>query len=124
MADQRKALRKNLMAFTSVYNIHSKALIGYIDDLTMLGVKVIGEKPVEVNQNFVLGIEFPQDAHETTTPRIATSARVAWCRSGKKPHQYNIGFEFTELKPENEKIIEAILRRYEFRRSASTTDID
>jgi len=124
MNDKRKALRKNLMAFTSVYGLQPKTLFGYIDDLTVLGVKVIGEKSVDVNEHFVLGIEFPQDANQKNGPRIVTAARVVWCRPDKNPHQWDIGFEFTESKPENEKIIEAILRRYEFRRKTSSADVD
>jgi len=124
MTDQRKATRKNLMAFTSVYGLHPRVLFGYIDDLTTLGVKVVGEKSVEVNKQLALGIEFPQDVHETTSPRIVISARVAWCLPDKNPNHFVIGFEFIDLRPESEKIIEAILRRYEFRRSARTSDID
>ena len=124
MADQRKATRKNLMAFTSVYGLQPRILFGYIDDLTVRGVKVIGEKSVEVNKQLALGIEFPQDAHENTTPRVVASARVVWCRPDKNPNHFVIGFEFIDLKPESEKLIEAILRRYEFRRHAPTADDD
>ena len=122
MADQRKASRKNLMAFTAVYGLQPRVLFGYIDDLNVLGVKVVGEKSVEVNKQLALGIEFPQDVHETTSPRIVISARVAWCLPDKDPNHFVIGFEFTELTPENEKIIEAILRRYEFHRATTTDD--
>jgi len=118
MNDQRKLPRKNLMAFTSVYGLHPKILFGYVDDLNLLGVKVVGEKPVEINKQLIIGIEFPQDAHETTTPRIVTSARVVWCQPEKDTHHFEIGFEFIELTPEHVKIIDAILRKYEFRRKA------
>ena len=122
MADQRKASRKNLMAFTAVYGLQPRVLFGYIDDLTTLGVKVVGEKSVEVNKQLALGIEFPQHVHETTSPRIVIPARVAWCHPDKNPSHFVIGFEFTELTPENKKIIEAILRRYEFRRATTMDD--
>jgi len=124
MSDQRKAPRKNLMAFTPVYGLHPKTLFGYVEDLTVQGAMVIGEEPVEVNEHPTLTIEFPGDLPELNTPRITVPARVAWCRPEKGTHYFDIGFEFTELKPEDEKIIEAILRRYEFRREVPAEDVE
>jgi len=49
---------------------------------------------------------------------------VAWCKHEKGPHYFDIGFEFTELKPEDEKTIAALLRRYEFRRQVPTADVE
>ena len=41
------------MTFTPVYDLRSQTLLGYIGDLTLQGVMVIGEKPVEVNKHIV-----------------------------------------------------------------------
>ena len=124
MSDKRKEPRKNLMAFTPVYGLHPRILLGYVEDLTVQGAMVVGEKPVEVNKHITLAIEFPKDVHEFTTPRITVPARTTWCRQEKSPHYFDIGFEFTELKPEDEKIIKAILRRYEFRREIPAAEVE
>lgn len=124
MSDQRKETRKNLMAFTPVYGLHPRTLFGYIEDLTVKGAMIIGEEPVEVNKHLTLEIEFPRDIPELTTPRMKIPARVAWCKPERGPHYFDIGFEFTELKPEDEKSIEALLRRYEFRRQVPTQELE
>ena len=124
MSDQRQAPRKNLMAFTPVYGLHPRTLFGYIEDLTIRGAMVIGEKPVETDKHVTLSIEFPGDVPELTTPHITIPARIAWCRQEKSPHYFDIGFEFTEIKPDDEKIIETILRRYEFRRQIPAADVE
>ena len=124
MSDHRKEERKNLMAFTLVFGLHPKTLLGYIEDLTVLGAMVIGEKPVEIDKQMTLLIELPGDVPESTAPRITIPARAAWCRQEEHTNYFNIGFEFTELKPEDAKIIEAILRRYKFNRQIPTTDIE
>ena len=120
MQNQRKESRKKLIAFTPVYNLLHKKLIGYVGDLTPQGVLVIGENPMEIDKNLALGIEFPSDDAESSVLRMAISGRTAWCRRDEDTPQYfNIGFEFIGTSQENAEIIEMILGRYQFRYVAS-----
>jgi hypothetical protein len=114
MSDHRKESRKKLIAFMPVYDLLRKTLLGYVGDLTPQGVMVIGEKPVEINKNLSLRIEFPESLPEMPATRIVISARAAWCRQSDGP-QFNIGFEFIEITPEDAMAIEAVLKRYQFR---------
>ena len=123
MSNARKESRKKLMAFTPVYELKHKTLIGYIADLTLKGAMVSGGKSLEINQSMVIGIEFPEAPPTMTVTRIVLSARVAWCRPDESPQDFNIGFEFTEILPENAKIIEAVLERYQFRSASSIADL-
>ncbi len=123
MNNHRKESRKKLMAFTPVYELLHKTLLGYVGDLTMQGVMVIGEKSIEVDKHLTLGIEFPESLPETPAVRVAIPVRAAWCRQDDSPHYFNIGFEFTDVSPENAKIIEAILERYQFHSVTSISDL-
>ena len=123
MNNHRKESRKKLVAFTPVYDLLHKTLIGYIGDLTPQGVMVIGEKQVEINKHFTLGVEFPDNQTEALTMRVAISARAAWCRPDDSPQYFNIGFEFIDVSPENATVIEAILNRYQFRHVMSVSDL-
>lgn len=120
---QRKESRKKLMAFTPVYDLLHKTLLGYVGDLTLQGVMVIGEKQVEIDKHLTLGIEFPESLPEMSATRVAISARAAWCRQDDSPQYFNIGFEFADVSPENAKIIEAILERYQFRSVTNISDL-
>jgi len=120
---QRKESRKKLMAFTPVYDILHKTLLGYVGDLTLQGVMVIGEKPLEAGKHLTLGIEFPESLPEMPATRVAISARAAWCRQDESPQYFNIGFEFTDVPPENVKVIESILERYQFRSVTTIADL-
>ena len=114
MHERRKEKREKMTAFTPVYDEHPRTLLGYLADLTLMGVMVTGEKPLKVNKSGILAIEFP-DKLEISPSRITIPARVARCVPDEtNPQYYNIGFEFTEVKPEQEKVIKAILRRYRF----------
>ena len=124
MSNQRKEPRKKLVAFTPVYDLPHKALLGYVGDLTPQGVMVIGEKQVEVGKHFTLGIKFPDSRSGTQAVHVIFSARVAWCRQDKSPQQFNIGFEFIDVTTENAKVIEAVLARYQFRYVMNVSDLE
>jgi len=98
-------------------------LLGYVGDLTLQGVMVIGEKPLEAGKHLTLGIEFPESLPEMPATRVAISARAAWCRQDESPQYFNIGFEFSDISPENAKIIESILERYQFRSVTTISDL-
>lgn len=116
MGEHRKELRKKFLAFTPVYDSDQKILLGFVGDLTISGVMVIGEKAVDSGVERLLKIEFPTDLPHVTSTHIIIRARTAWCRQdGESKHSYNIGFEFIELDPEHSKLIQAILGRYCFR---------
>lgn len=121
MPAERKEPRKKLMAFTPVYELRHKILLGFVGDLTLQGAMVVGEKALEAERHFILGIEFPETPHMMGVTRIVVSARVAWCRQDDSLQEYNIGFEFIEMSEENRSVIETILERYQFRSAWNET---
>ena len=115
MDERRKETREKMTAFTPVYDLHPRILLGYLADLTLQGVRVTGEHSVEVNRRGILLIEFPDTLPDIVSMRITIPSRVARCTQDDiSPQYYDIGFEFTEVKPEHTNVIEAILRRYHF----------
>ena len=114
MSEQRKETRKKMMAFTPVYDSKKRVLLGYVGDLTLLGIMAVGERPVEVNAEKMLKIEFPGGLVDVDSPHITIPARAAWCKPDESRKYFNIGFEFTEVTPQHQKIFQAILERYQF----------
>jgi hypothetical protein len=115
MSDQRKEVRKKLMAFTPVYDTNQKVLLGYVRNLSLLGVMVVGEKTVEIDTDRLLKIEFPGDLPGLASERVTIPARAVWCRQDESLKYYNTGFEFALVTPEHAAIFEAIMARYQFR---------
>ncbi len=124
MDNKRKEERKNLMAFTPVYGLHPKTLLGFVEDLTTRGAMLIGERAVETDKQITVMIEVPGALPQSTTPRLVIPARIAWCKPEERPNYYNIGLEFVNLSPEETRMIEAVLRRYEFRRDLPVNKVD
>jgi len=117
MKDRRKEERKSLMAYTQVFDLYGGNLIGYLSDLTLQGAMVIADKQHEIDTEITLSVELP-DIAEISVSRMTLPARVAWCEQDISPQFFNVGFEFKEVKDDQKKIIELIIRNYEFHRNA------
>jgi hypothetical protein len=112
------------MAFTPVYDLHPRMLLGYLGDLTMKGALVIGTSLTTIGKETELEIDFPSDIPDIPTIPVKLPARIAWCRQDESPQYYNIGVEFTDISPENAILFEEILERYHFRYVLSDDDFD
>jgi Tfp pilus assembly protein PilZ len=117
MQERRKVQRKNLMAYTQVFDLSGGYLLGYLGDLHLSGAMVIGNKEMSENTELTLAIELP-DLPNISMTRITIPVRVAWCQQDISPEFFNVGFEFKEVTPAQNKVIEAIMQNYEFRRVA------
>lgn len=115
MKERRKQERKNLVAYTQVFDLYGGNLLGYLGDLTVLGAMIISEKPMKPDTEISLAIELPE-LPDINTLRMSLNARVAWCQQDLSPQYFNIGFEFKEVSTEQKKLIESIIQNYEFRR--------
>jgi Tfp pilus assembly protein PilZ len=113
MKERRKEPRKPLMAYTQVFDLYGGRLVGLLGDLTIRGIMVIGDKPIDTGSSITLAIELPE-LPEIKASRIIFPSRVAWCEQDISPTYFNIGFEFLEVKPEQVRIIETIIKNYEF----------
>jgi hypothetical protein len=119
MSEQRKEERKILTTFTPVYDLDKNMLLGYLADLTILGAMLVGNKPMEINRQLTLAIEF-HETPEIPATRMTIPVRVAWCKHEEHSNYYNTGVEFLELTKQNKMVIEAILQRYQFRKDLPT----
>lgn len=115
MSERRTEARKKVMAFTPVHDSDKKILLGYLGDLTMKGAMVIGAKPMEVDKQITLKIEFQDELPGIANKRMTIPVRVVRCNRDESPNSYKIGFEFTDVEPVHKQIIEALLERYHFR---------
>jgi len=114
MQERRKQIRKNLIAYSQVYDLYSGVLLGYLADLTLKGAMVIGDKEVEVDREITLQFEVPE-MENIALKKFSLPTRVAWCQPDISPDFQNVGFEFKEITDEQKKVILAIMEVYEFR---------
>lgn len=122
--NRRFETRRKLMAFTPVYDLHPRFLMGYLGDMTLKGALIIGTNLVTVNKQTTLEIQFPSDMPGVAMLKAEIPARIAWCRQDESPQYYNIGVQFTDVSPENEDLFIRILQRYHFRYILTDTDFE
>lgn len=115
MQERRKEERKNLVAYTQVYDLYGGNLLGYLGDLTISGAMIISEKAMKPDTEITLAIELPE-LPGIKAIRMSLLTRVAWCEQDLSPQYFNIGFEFKEITQDQKGLIEAIIKNYEFRR--------
>jgi hypothetical protein len=115
MQERRKEQRKNLMAYTQVFDLYGGYLLGYLGDLHLNGAMVIGNTLITENTEITLAIELPE-LPNISMSRITIPARVVWYQQDISPEFFNVGFEFKEVTDEQKTVITAIVENYEFRR--------
>ena len=124
MDNRRRETRRRFMAFSPVYDLYPRTLLGYLGDLNLRGALVIGKNLTTINKETVLEIIFPGEIADLTVVPVTIPARIAWCRAEEQSKSYNIGVEFTELTPLHKDLFEQILERYHFRYLLSDADFD
>lgn len=117
MRERRREQRKNLAAYTKVYDLNRGGALGYLGDLTLTGAMVIGDKLLAQDYELIIVIELPE-LPGIEASRMTIPGRVAWCQPDISPEYFNIGFEFKTVTPEQQKIILSIIENYEFKRDA------
>jgi c-di-GMP-binding flagellar brake protein YcgR len=116
MDNRRSETRKKVMAFTPVREREHGTLLGFLGNINHLGVMVVGEKALETETLATLEINLPNDLPGIEASQLIIKARVARCvRDEDSQKDYQIGFAFLDVEPEQKRIIEAILERYHFR---------
>jgi hypothetical protein len=113
MDDKRKIKRRYLLYYTRVYDASKQEQIGNLVDITPKGAMILGPDPLPEGQSLCLRIELSEDV--SNKPHIELPAYVKWCHPDLDPSQYDIGFEFAEISPEDVAIIENIINTYGFR---------
>ncbi|MBT3315857.1 MAG: hypothetical protein HN390_14715 [Anaerolineae bacterium] len=115
MEERRKIPRKYLMAYSSVYEQSTGKMLGYLSDLTLEGLMVIGKEKLEIGKETEIRIDLPEiPAFEENQLQIGV--RIIWVQPDLDPRLNNIGFNFIELPEEQKPIISEMIEIYEFRR--------
>ncbi len=110
MAERRKIDRQHLLYYGRVYNDAVQKMLGYVVDITEGGFMLLSDEPYPVNETRWIKIEITDDIDKK--PYLRVKARSIWCEPDIDPSHYNTGFEIVDLKPDDRKLIRAIIEKY------------
>ena len=88
--DQRQIARHELSAYLQLYNAYSGQPMGFIGNISPLGMMMISSMPVMVEAVFDMQIRLPAQTGEAET--LSFKARSHWCRPDLTPGHFDTGF--------------------------------
>ena len=109
---ERKSTRKALIYYLEVLERESGQTIGRSIDITVDGIQLVSETPLEVGRVYELNLQLPEEIQETS--EILFDSRCV--RSEKDPHSgyFYSGLQFKDQTPNDASIIELLISDYEF----------
>ncbi|HEX2697704.1 MAG TPA: PilZ domain-containing protein [Anaerolineales bacterium] len=111
--DRRKTKRKYLLYYGRVFDERAQKLLGYLVDITEKGLMVLSEEQFPIGQTQKIKVEVTSDIGEG--PFLIAEVKSVWCEPDVDPSRFDTGFEIVSIKPEDKKIIDAIIKTYGFR---------
>jgi hypothetical protein len=109
-AEQRQIKRHHLIYYLRVYEGMSEKVIGHIVDISPHGLKLIADRPVTEQQEYQLRMRFP--GTEKSKDELMFDAVCRWCRPDENPAFYLVGFQISNLPPEEANFIQGLINEF------------
>jgi hypothetical protein len=118
---QRRRICKNagkqaveiLIFYSRVSDAITGRQVGNLLNITAGGAMVLCEKPIDPQIVMELHIELPDGIAEKS--ELVITATSVWHQPDINPEFYDVGFRFQEVAPEDQKIIQVLVKEYGFR---------
>jgi len=112
MVEKRALKRRHLYYYSRVFDEATQQMAGRLVDLTTEGIMLVSEKPIDANTKFKFKLFLPKsiEGHKT----LSVEAESRWSKQAVNPDLYDNGFQLLNVKPDDEKIIERLIRTSSF----------
>jgi len=111
--DRRKLKRRHVIFYSRVFNRNTGALLGHLMDITVEGLMLISETPIETGILYHLRMDLPEDVMAKAFLRF--DVHCLWCKPDINPAFYNAGFKVLNMAQEDIDLIENMIDEYGFR---------
>lgn len=110
-SERRNAKRKKFTYYMRAVDANTLELVGYLTQISAIGIQIDSEKPLPVNVNFKLRVDLTSDIANKTM--MVFNARSKWCQPDRaEPNSFNVGFEVTLLSREDMNIYNRMIEKY------------
>ena len=113
MDERRKLKRRHIMFYSRVFDRQTGQMLGYLGNLTGEGVMLISETPLEVDVEYLLRLDLPEDIYKK--PILNLRSKSVWCQPDIDPNFFTTGFQLMDVSEEDLNIIDQIVDDYGFR---------
>ncbi len=111
--DDRRALRRrHLIFYLRVWDLATEKLLGHVVDISVDGVMVISEEPIETGKTFDLEMRWHDPDGTPKTIRFKGQSR--WSSNDVNPAFYDTGFLLLDPSDNILEPIKSIIKRFGF----------
>jgi len=110
--EKRKETRKHLIYYLKVFDADKNELIGNLVDITVNGMMLISEEPIELTKVFNLKIILPRKIQGKE--EFLVEAKSMWSKNDINPVLYDSGLQFSKLNNQEKDIVEDLLLHVSF----------
>ncbi len=113
MPERRRLKRKRLVYYLKIYDRNTLEIAGHLADLTVHGINMICEQPLESGIVMELKMTLPEEMDAKN--EIALDVKSSWCKRDINPNFYTIGCELIGISEKDGKILRELMQEYSFR---------
>jgi hypothetical protein len=111
--DRRKLKRRHVIFYSRVFDRNSGVLLGHLMDITIEGLMLISEAPLNAGITYHLRMDLPEDV--MTKAYLSFEAQCLWSKPDINPAFYNAGFKVLNMSQDDIDLIENMIDEYGFR---------
>ncbi len=110
-SERRKDKRRRFTSYMRVADANTLETIGYLTEISTVGIQVDCDKPFPVGKNYKLRLELsPEIANKNN---MIINGLIKWCMPDKLvPNGYNIGFEVGITARDDAEIFQRMIAKY------------
>lgn len=98
MIEKRKLKRWRLIYYMRIFERDSRKLLGHVVDITVEGLMLISEEPLETGKTFELWMEVPEEIDESG--KVLLEAEAVWSKQDINPALFAAGFRLKGVPEE------------------------
>lgn len=106
--DQRRLPRRHLIYYLRVFDRDSELLLGNLVDISIRGVMLVCEQPVEIGRVCRMRMILPDSGE------VQFTGICRWCRNDVNPDLYDAGFELLEFEDHFFDALDRLLEEFAF----------
>lgn len=113
MPERRRHKRRHLIYYLEVFDDATDRLIGHVVDMTVKGIRLTSEEPIELNSTLRLRIDLPAETRGKT--QLKFDATSLWTKKDVNPDYHCTGFELQDVSLDDLNTIKRVIARFKFK---------
>jgi hypothetical protein len=114
---RQKLIRRQAIDDLVVYDVRTNQPIGRVENMTIEGVKLITEEPVEVQRVLYCKMELPKKI--LGRRQVTFDAECRWCKRNAETELYDTGYKLRNISASDKEVISQLVRQWMIRQSKS-----